>query len=51
MTYYPIVASYTANFQNEKFTTQLNATLTYNIRPVSSDADAFDNKRFAASAT
>jgi hemolysin activation/secretion protein len=50
VTYYPIVASYTANFQNEKFTTQLNATLTYNIRPVSSDADAFDNKRFAASA-
>lgn len=49
VTYYPIVATYTANFQNEKFTTQFNASITYNIRPFSSDTVEFDNKRFDAS--
>jgi hemolysin activation/secretion protein len=51
VTYYPVVASYGAAFQNEKFTTQLNAALTYNTRPLSSDPTDFDNKRFAASAS
>jgi hemolysin activation/secretion protein len=51
VTYYPVVASYGATFQNEKFTTQLNASLTYNVRPLSSDPLDFDNKRFAASAS
>ena len=49
VTYYPLVASYGATFQNEKFTTQLNAAVTYNLRPLSSDPVDFDNKRFAAS--
>jgi hemolysin activation/secretion protein len=51
VTYYPVVASYGATFQNEKFTTQLNAAVTYNLRPLSSDPVDFDNKRFAASAS
>jgi hemolysin activation/secretion protein len=51
VTYYPVVASYGATFQNEKFTTQLNASVTYNLRPLSSDPTDFDNKRFAASAS
>ncbi|HEY4041457.1 MAG TPA: ShlB/FhaC/HecB family hemolysin secretion/activation protein [Rhodopila sp.] len=49
VTYYPLVASYGATFQGEKSTTQFNASLTYNMRPVSSDWVAFDAKRFDAS--
>jgi hemolysin activation/secretion protein len=49
VTYYPVVASYSATFQNEKFTTQLNAAVTYNLRPFSSSPTDFDNKRFDAS--
>ncbi len=49
VTYYPLVASYGATFQNEKFTTQLNAAVTYNLRPLSDDWVTFDNKRFDAS--
>ncbi len=49
VTYFPIVATYGATFQNEKFMTQLNAGLTYNIRPGSSSAADFDNKRYYAS--
>jgi hemolysin activation/secretion protein len=49
VTYTPVVASYGATFQNEKFTTQLNATVTYGLRPWSSAPIDFDNKRFAAS--
>jgi hemolysin activation/secretion protein len=51
VTYYPVVATYTANFQNEKFTTQFDASLTYNLRPFSSDFIEFDNKRFDANAS
>jgi len=49
VTYYPVVATYGATFQNEKFSTQLNASLTYNLRPFSSDIFEFDNKRAFAS--
>lgn len=49
VTYYPVVASYGATFQTEKFTTQLNAAVTYNLRPLSDDAVTFDNKRYYAS--
>ncbi len=49
VTYYPIVANYSATFKAEKSTTQLSASLTYNMRPVSSPADEFDAKRFDAS--
>jgi hemolysin activation/secretion protein len=49
VTYYPVVAAYSATFQNEKFTTQLNAGLTYNLREPSSSPTDFDNKRYYAS--
>ncbi|QPF84591.1 ShlB/FhaC/HecB family hemolysin secretion/activation protein [Bradyrhizobium genosp. L] len=49
VTYYPVVATYGATFQNEKFTTQFNAGITYNIRPLSSPLDEFDAKRTHAS--
>ena len=49
VTYYPLVASYGATFQTEKFTTQLNAAVTYNLRPLSDDVVTFDNKRYYAS--
>jgi hemolysin activation/secretion protein len=49
VTYYPLVANYSATFKAEKSTTQLSASLTYNMRPVSSPADEFDAKRFNAS--
>jgi hemolysin activation/secretion protein len=50
ITYYPLVASYSATFKNDKFATQLNASLTYNVRPMGSNPGEFDNKRFDASA-
>jgi hemolysin activation/secretion protein len=49
VTYYPVVGTYGATFQYDKFTTQFNASLTYNLRPFSSDSIEFDNKRFQAS--
>lgn len=49
VTYFPLVASYGATFQNEKFTTQFNAGITYNLRPPSSPLDEFDAKRYLAS--
>ncbi|MGY3693589.1 hemolysin activation/secretion protein [Bradyrhizobium sp. USDA 3240] len=49
VTYYPVVATYGATFQEEKFTTQFNAGVTYNIRTPSSPLDEFDAKRFKAS--
>lgn len=51
MTYYPLLASYGSTFQGEKFTTQFNASITYNMRPISSDWEAFDAKRYYASAS
>ncbi len=50
VTYYPLVASYGATYQTAAFTTQLNASVTYNIRDLSSDFVAFNNKRTFASA-
>ena len=49
VTYYPFVASYGATFQHEKFTTQLNAAITYSLRPLGDGVIPFDNKRFGAS--
>jgi hemolysin activation/secretion protein len=49
VTYYPVVATYGATFQGEKFTTQLNAGITYNIRTLSSPTEEFDAKRYKAS--
>lgn len=49
VTYYPAVASYGATFQGENFTTQFNASVTYNLRTLSSSAADFDAKRYFAS--
>ncbi|WP_454629733.1 ShlB/FhaC/HecB family hemolysin secretion/activation protein [Bradyrhizobium cenepequi] len=49
VTYYPVVASYGATFQNDKFVTQFNAGLTYSLRPFGSDWTEFDAKRYYAS--
>jgi len=49
VTYYPLVANYGATFQNEKFTTQFNAAITYSMRPLGDGLVAFDNKRYYAS--
>lgn len=49
VTYYPVVANYSATFSAEQSTTQFNAGITYNLRPLSDDWTAFDNKRFQAS--
>lgn len=51
VTYYPVVGSYGATFQNDKFTTQFNAAMTYNLRPFSSQWQDFDAKRYYASAS
>lgn len=48
--YVPLVASYGATYQGDDFVTQLNASVTYNIRGFSSNALDFDNKRYLASA-
>ncbi len=50
VTYYPVVASYTAKYQKDSFSSQLTASLTDNLRPLSSDWVAFDNRRAYASA-
>ncbi len=49
VTYYPVVANYSATFSAENSTTQFNAGITYNLRPLSDDWVAFDNKRYYAS--
>jgi hemolysin activation/secretion protein len=50
ITYYPLVVSYGGGYQTENFTTQLNASLTLNMRAPSSDQTAFfDKKRAYAS--
>ncbi|HVQ67638.1 MAG TPA: ShlB/FhaC/HecB family hemolysin secretion/activation protein [Bradyrhizobium sp.] len=49
VTYYPVVANYSATFSAEKSTTQFNAGITYNLRPLSDDVFTFDNKRLYAS--
>lgn len=49
VTYYPFVASYGATFQDETFTTQFNAAVTYNLRPLGDGVVPFDTKRYGAS--
>jgi hemolysin activation/secretion protein len=49
VTYYPVVANYSATFSAEKSTTQFNAGITYNLRPLSDGVLTFDNKRLYAS--
>lgn len=49
ITYFPLVATYGAAYQTETSTTQLNASLTLNMRSPSSDSTAFFTKRAYAS--
>ncbi len=49
VTYYPMVASYGATFQGDKFTTQFNASVTSNLGTISSSTEDFDIKRYKAS--
>jgi hemolysin activation/secretion protein len=49
ITYFPVVVSYGGAYQTENFTTQLNASVTFNTRPPSSETSAFDAKRAYAS--
>jgi hemolysin activation/secretion protein len=49
VTYYPLVANYTNKYQTDKYSAQLTASVTGNLRPVSSDPTDFDNRRFLAS--
>jgi hemolysin activation/secretion protein len=49
VTYYPIVASYTAQYHTDKLNAQMTASITNNLRPMSSNFVDFDNRRFNAS--
>ncbi len=48
ITYYPISATYSANWQDETAQTQLDIGPSFNIRGLGSDPNAFDNKRYNA---
>lgn len=48
VTYVPLVAAYSANFQGEGRLTQLNATITSGLRGIGSSPDEFDVKRYKA---
>jgi hypothetical protein len=49
VTYYPIVATDSAQYHGDKLSAQLTAAITNNLRPMSSDFVAFDNRRTGAS--
>jgi hemolysin activation/secretion protein len=51
VTYYPVVGSYAATWQGEGRLIQLNAALTAGLRGLGSDPNAFDAKRFKATAS
>jgi hemolysin activation/secretion protein len=48
VTYVPLVAAYTANWQGDGRLTQFNATITSGLRGIGSAPDDFDAKRFKA---
>ena len=50
ITYAPLVASYGATWQQEQAQTQLNASITLGTRGIGSEPEAWDAKRFMASA-
>jgi hemolysin activation/secretion protein len=51
ITYYPVVGTYGATLQGENALTQLNATVTANVRGLGSEPQQFDDKRFKATAS
>jgi hemolysin activation/secretion protein len=48
VTYYPLNAAYAANWTGPKSTTDVNVSAELGIAQLGSNADAFDNKRYAA---
>jgi hemolysin activation/secretion protein len=48
VTYYPLNAAYAANWSGPKSTTDVNVSAELGIGHLGSNADAFDNKRYAA---
>jgi hemolysin activation/secretion protein len=46
ITYYPITATYSASWQGDTGTTELDIGPTFNIRGFGSDPQTFDNKRY-----
>ena len=46
--YYPISANYTAAWSGKKYTTELNAGVTFSFRGVGSEGDEFDVSRYKA---
>ena len=48
ITYYPMTAAYAATWMGDDRSTQLNASVTANFRPTSSDWEEFDTKRYKA---
>ncbi len=48
VTYYPITASYSANWQGDAAVTQFDAGPSFNIRGLGSNPSAFDTKRYNA---
>jgi len=50
LTYVPVTFSYNGQLNRKNSQTMLSASITTDIRGIGSDADAFDNKRFDATA-
>jgi len=48
ITYYPITTAYAATWAGEGVTTQANASVVFNLRPLGSGGAQFDNKRYGA---
>lgn len=46
ITYYPVTATYSASWQGDTGTTELDIGPTFNIRGLGSDIQTFDNKRY-----
>lgn len=51
ITYYPLVATYGATWQNEGALTQFNLSLSGNVRGLGSDYEEFDAKRYYANSS
>ena len=48
ITYFPLAATYGANWQGKKSTTEINAGVTFNFRGVGSNSGEFNNNRYLA---
>jgi len=48
ITYWPVTGAYAATWTGQDSTTQLNTSVTFNLRPAGSQWEEFDNKRYKA---